>query len=108
MLENSILKIYPDLGPPSPAGDPGVLDIHSGLTTLDKLEVGAKAKVVRVSARCSELRHKLLSLGVVAGTRLEVTAVAPLRDPMNIRLLGFMLSLRLCEAGCITVEKIEP
>ena len=73
--------------------------------TADQLTVGSTAHVIAVSARCSELRHKLLSLGVVAGTKLEVTGVAPLGDPINVRLLGFTLSLRLCEAQCIRVER---
>ena len=75
-------------------------------TTADTLSVGSIAEVVSISASCSELRHKLLSLGVVAGTRLEVSGLAPLKDPMKVKLLGFTLSLRLCEAECIRVKRV--
>lgn len=79
---------------------------NDSVTTADMLEVGSVARVLHVSANCSELRQKLLSLGVVQGTLLSVTGVAPLKDPMNIHLLGFTLSLRRCEAHCITVERV--
>ena len=53
------------------------------------------------------LRNKLLSMGLVAGTALELMCVAPLGDPIKIRALGYSLSLRLSEASSIDVVPLS-
>lgn len=54
---------------------------------------------------CSRLlRRRLMDMGVVAGTPFTVERVAPLGDPMELKLNGFNLSLRKKEAGNIWVE----
>jgi Fe2+ transport system protein FeoA len=45
-----------------------------------------------------------MDMGVVAGTPFEVERVAPLGDPVELKLKGFHLSLRREEAGDIWVE----
>lgn len=45
-----------------------------------------------------------MDMGVVAGTPVEVERVAPLGDPIELKLKGFHLSLRKEEAGDIWVE----
>jgi ferrous iron transport protein A len=45
-----------------------------------------------------------MDMGVVSGTRFTVERVAPLGDPMELKLNGFNLSLRKKEAGNIWVE----
>lgn len=68
-------------------------DVSPGISgTINKLE-------------CSRLlRRRLMDMGVVAGTRFTVERVAPLGDPMELKLNGFNLSLRRKEAGSIWVE----
>jgi Fe2+ transport system protein FeoA len=68
-------------------------DVSPGITgTIDKIE-------------CSRLlRRRLMDMGVVGGTRFTVERVAPLGDPMELKLNGFNLSLRKKEAGNIWVE----
>ena len=51
-------------------------------------------------------RKKLLSLGLTRGTTLQIIRVAPLGDPIEIKLRGFSLVLRKNEADTILVEKI--
>jgi len=46
-------------------------------------------------------------MGLLAGVELEMERVAPLGDPIEIKLKGFHLSLRKIEAGTITVELIS-
>ena len=48
--------------------------------------------------------RRLMDLGLIRGTAVEVVRVAPLGDPMEVRLRGFMLTLRRAEAEHITVE----
>lgn len=47
---------------------------------------------------------RLLDMGVVTGTQLEVVRVAPLGDPIEIRIKGYNLALRKAEAEGVTVE----
>ena len=53
----------------------------------------------------SKQSQRLMVLGLTPGTRFYVTRVAPLGDPIEIRLRGFNLSLRRDEAQGLWVEK---
>lgn len=80
-------------------------DMTSNSTrTLDTLKSGERAIIQRLVCTNRLLRNKLLSMGLVLGTAIEVTAVAPLGDPINIKLLRSQLSLRLSEAREIIVS----
>jgi ferrous iron transport protein A len=48
--------------------------------------------------------RRLMDLGLIRGTVLEVIRMAPLGDPLEVRLRGFMLTLRRAEAEHITVD----
>jgi Fe2+ transport system protein FeoA len=78
----------------------------SSPVSLDTLRPGEKAIVsfIRLSGS-PELRQKLLIMGLVPGQSVEVMNLAPLGDPMTVRLLGFQLALRLDEAACVVVER---
>lgn len=71
---------------------------------LSELGVGEKAEILRVGGR-GEIKKRLLEMGVVRGTTVEVERVAPLGDPIEIRLLGYHLSLRQSEAREIRVRR---
>ncbi len=45
-----------------------------------------------------------MDLGLLRGTTIEVVRAAPLGDPIELKLRGFMLTLRRAEAEHITVE----
>jgi Fe2+ transport system protein FeoA len=71
--------------------------------TLNQLHAGTKAVVRCISCRDKKLGNKLLAMGIVAGTIIEVLRIAPLGDPMKIKALGYNLSLRLSEAESVEV-----
>lgn len=48
--------------------------------------------------------QRLMDLGITRGATVEVIRVAPLGDPMEVRLRGFMLTLRRSEAQHITMD----
>ena len=48
--------------------------------------------------------RRLMDLGLIRGTTLEMVRRAPLGDPLEVHLRGFMLTLRRSEAEHITVE----
>lgn len=76
------------------------------MTTLGELKVGDQAKMTGFGEGGGNYRRKLLALGFVPGVGLEIVRVAPMGDPVEIRLRGFNMSLRKDEAAVINVEKL--
>ena len=70
---------------------------------LAELKPGERARVASVGGEHDAAR-RLMDLGLIRGTTVEVVRTAPLGDPIEVRLRGFMLSLRRSEAEHITVE----
>jgi Fe2+ transport system protein FeoA len=54
-----------------------------------------------------ELRFKILTLGLVPGTEVEVKSIAPFGDPITIEVRGTLISLRKSEASIIKISSIE-
>ncbi len=73
---------------------------------LNTLQPGEKGRVVAIGLR-GKFRLKLMDMGLIKGVEVQVLGIAPLGDPMEIKLKGFNLSIRKHEAGLITVEPIE-
>lgn len=72
---------------------------------LSELNVGDRAEVTSVAAEPA-VRRRLMDMGLVRGTELEVLRFAPLGDPIEIRYKGLLLTMRLNEAEGITVTKL--
>jgi len=72
---------------------------------LGDLEPGQKCKVVKITTR-GETQKRISEMGVTPGAVLEIERVAPLGDPIDIKVRGYHLSLRKEEAEGIDVEKI--
>jgi Fe2+ transport system protein FeoA len=53
------------------------------------------------------IRQRILDMGIVKGTEIEVERVAPLGDPIEIKVKGYHLSLRKAEAANIYLEVEE-
>ena len=70
---------------------------------LSELKKGDCGRVVNFSVSGSAHR-RLMDMGVVSGSEIQVEGVAPLGDPVEIRVKGYNLTLRKNEAACITVE----
>jgi Fe2+ transport system protein FeoA len=60
--------------------------------------------VTVVDLQDSSLKPKLMEMGLIAGKKLKVLFRAPFGDPIAIDLGGYVLSLRLDEAGLINVN----
>ncbi|MDD5486728.1 MAG: ferrous iron transport protein A [Dehalococcoidales bacterium] len=73
---------------------------------LNTLQPGEKGRVVAIGLR-GKFRLKLMDMGLIKGVEVQVLGIAPLGDPMEIKLKGFNLSIRKYEAGLIIVEPIE-
>jgi len=69
---------------------------------LSELKIGDKGEIRRVNAK-GDIRRRILDMGLVDGVRFKVIRVAPLGDPIEIKVRGFFISLRMEEAGEIEV-----
>jgi ferrous iron transport protein A len=73
---------------------------------LSELEPREKGRIVKVGGGRG-IRRRLLDMGVVSGAMVELQRVAPLGDPVEVRVKGYDLALRLEEAAHIQVELSE-
>ncbi|MDD2648402.1 MAG: ferrous iron transport protein A [Eubacteriales bacterium] len=74
--------------------------------TLDKLPIGKSARILKVLGE-GALRCHLLDMGLTPHTEVCVVKVAPLGDPMELRLRGYELTLRKEDAQNIEMEAAE-
>jgi len=81
----------PPAAPPGPAGVP-----------LSEKQPGFRGQVTRVAGH-GPLRRRLMEMGVTAGTEIEFERVAPLGDPLQVKVRGYHLSLRRAEAMFVYV-----
>ena len=72
---------------------------------LSNLGPGATGKVKKVHGPLHILQ-RMLSMGLVPGSKVKVEKVAPLGDPVDVLVEGYHLSLRKDEAELIEVEVI--
>ena len=72
---------------------------------LSEIKTGQVVEIVRVSGQ-SSFRRRLMELGLVPGTRVELVRVAPLGDPVELLVRGASLSIRKAEAGVIEVGHV--
>ena len=69
---------------------------------LSELKSGEKGTII--SFESTELELKLMEMGCLPGEEVVVEQIAPLGDPISIRIAGYSLSLRKNEAKQIIVE----
>lgn len=72
---------------------------------LSEMHIGDIGEIKKITAT-GEIRRRLLDMGLVSGTRFRVLRVAPLGDPIEIYVKGFLLSLRKEEAYDIVVDEL--
>ena len=73
--------------------------------TLDLLKVNETAIVTGYSDNTS-IRKQLLAMGLTRNTEVTVVRVAPLGDPIEIKLRSFSLTLRKQDAAQIIIRKV--
>ncbi len=74
-------------------------------TKLGDMEPGQKGKVLKIRTR-GESHRRIVEMGVTAGAVVEVERVAPMGDPIDIKVKGYHLSLRKEDAAGIEVEEL--
>jgi len=76
------------------------------MPSLDQLRVGQRARIQSLSG-IDTLLQRLMEMGLLEGEEIEVLAIAPLGDPVEIRVRDYRLSLRRREAASIAVSLLE-
>lgn len=83
------------------------LSIDKG-TTLNLIEKGDKAKVLGISKACrKQQKRRLMDLGIVPGTEIEVSLESVGRNPKAYKILNTLIALRERHASLIYVEPIK-
>lgn len=72
-------------------------------TNLAKLAPGDRARITAVGS-IGPMKRRLMDMGLLPGEEVVVQKVAPLGDPIEIRVKSYSLSLRKKEAEGIAVE----
>ena len=73
---------------------------------LSDMREGQTGTVVRVGGN-GILRRRILEMGILKGAELQVEKYAPLRDPIELIVKGYHISLRVEEAAHITVDNVK-
>ena len=73
---------------------------------LNELKTGQSARIERVGGE-GALRQHFLDMGVIPGAEVTLVKLAPLGDPMELRIHGYELTLRLADAEKIEIAGIE-
>ena len=71
--------------------------------TLDRLSAGESGVITAVGGE-GVLRCRLLDMGHIPQTEVTVSKIAPMGDPMELQLRGYVLTLRKEDARSIEVE----
>ena len=71
------------------------------------MRIGDSARVVGFDKSFLPYRQKMLAMGLTPGTQFTVIRIAPLGDPIEIRVRGTDLSLRQNEVAAIQIEPLE-
>ena len=77
------------------------------MTTLDRLAPGQRAEVLALAGEPG-LVQRFYELGLMEGEQVELVALAPLGDPIEIRLGNSRLTLRKAEAAGVSVNVLPP
>jgi Fe2+ transport system protein FeoA len=73
---------------------------------LSELREGQTATIDRIGGN-GALRRRILEMGIVRGTEVYVEKYAPLKDPLELIVKGYHVSLRVSEATQITVANVR-
>lgn len=72
--------------------------------TIADLRPGESGTVAHVGGE-NALRLRLMDMGLIPGTTVELERTAPMGDPIQIRLRGYALALRRVDAGKILLRE---
>ena len=75
--------------------------------TLEDLAPGQSGTILSIGNKSGTVKRRLVDMGLTPGTEVRGTKIAPLGDPIELRVRGYALSLRKEDARNIQVEVRE-
>lgn len=73
---------------------------------LSEMKEGQSATIVHVGGN-GMLRRRILEMGILKGTQVYIEKYAPLRDPLELIVKGYHVSLRVKEAAEVEVDNVR-
>jgi ferrous iron transport protein B len=77
------------------------------MTTLYDLSEGEEGIILKIKGR-GPFRQRLMEMGFIVGKKVEVIKKAPLRDPVEYKVMGYYVSLRNSEAQLVEIAQESP
>ncbi len=74
------------------------------MMTMNDLKIGQSGTIAQVGGE-GALRLRFLDMGLIPGTVVQLQKVAPMGDPIQIRVRGYELTLRREDASRITLKE---
>ena len=74
--------------------------------TLKDAEYGTEVKVKKINGE-GPIRRRIMDLGITKGTAITVNKCAPLGDPLEISLRGYILTIRKNEAELVEISESD-
>lgn len=74
--------------------------------TMDKLEVGQSATVVKINT-LGDMRRRFIDLGLIEGTTINCTGKSPAGDPKAFLIKGAVIAIRKEDSKTITIKILE-
>lgn len=74
--------------------------------TLKDVPIGSTVKVLKVHGE-GPVRRRIMDMGITKDCEIELIRTAPLGDPIEVTLRGYMLSLRKADAAMIEVAPVK-
>jgi ferrous iron transport protein A len=77
----------------------------NSMLPLALMSPGERGTICRIQENAPAIRQRLLEMGFISGTPIEVIRFAPLGDPMEIAVNGYRISLRRNEAQTVMIRR---
>ena len=77
---------------------------NNSICMLSDLKVGQKAKIVSLKEKNKEIKRHLLDMGLTKGTELSIKKIAPMGDPIDIKIRDYELCIAKKNSEKIEVE----
>lgn len=74
--------------------------------TLGELKPNKAGIVIKIEGQ-GVIKRRLFDMGITPGTKIAVRKMAPLGDPMEIELRGYIMGIRKEEANKIIIEEVS-
>ena len=82
------------------------MGVQESIHTLAQLETGQSARITAVGGE-GALRQHFLDMGLIPGAEVTLVKFAPMGDPMELRIHGYELTLRLADAAKIEITPVD-